>query len=268
MTDFFSKFIRRLIDMDFLGNRFLNLIKTGINYDKDNKRLFQLVGDNKIFIARCSHAVPILKGINMVDWLNTQVYFSSYSPKNDDIYIDIGCGYGHELVYIAKDNKNVKVYGLEANPEVFNYCQANTVGFNNIKNFNLMIGEDASYRIPFSADYAGKGTNDNGLIECHGMTLSNFIELENINSVSLLKLNIEGGEKDIIKNLPYEKIERLVISCHDFRYDRGDGDFYRTFDSVKSNLINYGYDVVSVSPKIIPSHEWKKSLQYWIYASK
>jgi FkbM family methyltransferase len=268
MINLLKKIIRRLIYMDILGARSVGIFKIGISYDYENKRLYQLVDNFKIFIAKCSHGVPDINGLNMVKWLNEQVYFSNYSPQNNDIYIDIGCGYGHELVYIAKDNPDVKIFGIEANPEVFNYCEANTSNFRNIKNFNLMVGEKESYQIPFSSDYAGKGANDKGLINCEGISLDNFISSNNIDCVSLLKLNIEGGEADIIRNLPFDKIQRLVISCHDFRYDRGDGEFYKTYDEVKKNLLSYGYTLNHVKPSIIPSKEWGLSLKYWIYASK
>jgi len=268
MINFISKVIRRLIDMDILGNRFVNFINCGISYDKDTKRLFQLVHGEKICVARCSHGIAKTNGLDMVDWLNSQVYFSHFSPTNKDVYVDIGSGYGHELVYIAKSNPNVKIFGIEANPEVFQYARANTSKFSNIKNYNLMIGVEESYQISFTSDYAGKGVNDSGSIICSGRTLDNFLYTEKIDMVSLLKLNIEGGELEIIKNLPHEKIEKLIISCHDFRYERGDGDFYKTYDEVTLELLRYGYRLYDVIPEIIPSNAWKKSLKYWIFATK
>lgn len=268
MTNILRKIIRRLIFLDILGARFVGIFKIGISYDYENKRLYQLVDDFKIFIARCSHGVPDICRLNMVKWLNEQVYFLNYSPQGNDIYIDIGCGYGHELVYIAKDNPDVQIFGIEANPEIINYCKANTSNFKNIKIFNLMVGEKENYQIPFSSDYAGKGANDKGLISCEGISLHNFLLANNIESVSLLKLNIEGGEADIIKNLPSNKIQRLIISCHDFRYERGDGEFYKTYDEVAKNLLDYGYTLEHVKPCIVPSKEWGASLKYWIYAWK
>lgn len=268
MCNFFSKIIRRLIDMDILGGRFINLTKSGISYDFETKRLFQNVNSNKVYIARCSHGVPNVKRVDMVNWLNEEVYFSKYIPNNNDVYLDIGCGYGHELIYVAEDNSNVNVYGIEANPEVYNYCEANTSRFDNIKNFNLMIGEKKSYKIPFTSDYAGKGTHDSGSVLCKGMTLEDFMNKENLEIINFMKLNIEGGEKEIIANLPHERIQRMVISCHDFRYERGEDIFYKTFDDVKSNLCRYGYNVEVINPKFIPSKEWGLSLKYWIYASK
>ena len=96
----------------------------------------------------------------------------------------------------------------------------------------------------------------------------NYLVLENIDRISLLKLNIEGGEREIIESLPHSRVDRLIISCHDFRSERGDGAFYRTYDSVKTNLISYGYSISDISPSMVPSKEWAASLKYWIFATK
>lgn len=268
MFNIISKVIRRLIEIDILGNRFINLMDMGVSYDPVTKRLFQKVEGIKVYLARCSHGVPKTSGVNMVDWLNKQVYFSHYMPKGNDVYVDVGCGYGHELVFIAKKSPNVKILGIEANPEILQYCKASTASLKNVNLLNLMIGEQKTYKLPFTTDYAGKGSNDDGFIECKGLTFERVLDMENINSVSLLKLNIEGGEKEFIEQLPHTRVKSLIVSCHDFRSERGDGEFYRTYDAVKENLIQYGYKLSQVIPETTPSAAWKKSIKYWIYATK
>jgi|TARA_A100001015_G_scaffold320408_1_gene446665 FkbM family methyltransferase len=268
MIDFLSKVVRRLIEMDLIGNRFLSLVNTGINYDRHSKRIYQKVEDEKIYLARCSHGVPSAKGRDMIEWLNKEVYFSKYMPSGNDVYVDIGSGYGHELVYVAKNSPGVTILGIEANPEVFQYCKASTSAFKNIRIYNLMIGDQDSYQLSFMSNYAGKGANDDGFITCQGSKLIDVLGAENIDRISLLKLNIEGGERDIIESLPYSRVDNLIISCHDFRSERGDGEFYRTYDSVKTNLISYGYSISDISPSMVPSKEWAASLKYWIFATK
>ena len=268
MFDLLSKVIRRLIELDILGNRSLCLMDMGISYDVHSKRLFQMVEGTKVYLARCSHGLPRTKGLDMVEWVNKQIYFSHFMPTGDDVYIDVGCGYGHEMIFLAKNNPDLKIVGIEANPEVFHYCKVSTAPFKNITVLNLMIGEKESYKLPFTTDYAGKGASDEGFVECRGCTFEKLLELEKINKVSLLKVNIEGGEKELIKNLPHSKVKNIIVSCHDFRFERGDGDFYRTYSSVRDNLISFGYSLSDISPNKIPSKEWEKSIKYWVYATK
>ena len=71
MINLISKVIRRLIEMDLIGNRFLGLVNTGIYYDSLSRRIYQKVGDEKVYLARCSHGVPRANGLDMIEWLNT-----------------------------------------------------------------------------------------------------------------------------------------------------------------------------------------------------
>jgi FkbM family methyltransferase len=226
------------------------------------------VEGEKIYLARCGHGVPRVKGLDMIEWQNKEVYFSHYMPSGNDVCVDIGSGYGHELVYVAKNSPDVTILGIEANPEVFQYCKASTSAFKNIGNYNLMIGDQDSYQLPFTVDYAGKGANDDGIITCQGRKLTDVLDAESIDRISLLKLNIEGGEREIIESLPHSRVDNLIISCHDCRSERGDGEFYRTYDSVKADLISYGYSLSDIAPDKVPSKEWAASLKYWIFATK
>ena len=131
-----------------------------------------------------------------------------------------------------------------------------------------MIGSRKYYQIPFSADYAGKGSSDTGFILCVGKTLDELLVSQKIDKVSLLKLNIEGRGRYIVENLPHRKIERLIISCHDFRFERGDREFYRTYNAVKVALVSYGYKVKGINPDFVPSKHWEESLRFWIFANK
>ncbi len=268
LSDFYSRIIRFLIKKNILGDRFLNYTSSGINYDLNQDRVYQNVDDEKVYISRSYHGVPNFKGQDLVEWLNRDVYFKKYLPSGNDVYVDIGCGYGHELIYIAKRSPDVKILGIEANQEVITYCSANTSKFNNITLANKMIGQETSYTIPFSADYAGKGLNDEGQLEVEGQSFDEILLSHNIEIIDLLKLNVEGGEKEIIENLPFEKVKRLVISCHDFRYERGEDSFYRTYDAVCERLRYEDYIIEKVNPDYIPNSSWEKSLNYWIFAEK
>ena len=179
-------------------------------------------------LARCSHGIAKIKGSIWLSGSTRKFALLHYSPKNKDIYVDIGSGYGHELIYIARNNPDVSIFGIEANPEVFQYARAN-ISPVVAKIYNLMIGVEKSCQISFTTDYlhAGREQMMSSSIICLGTTLDNFLSAENIDKVSLLKLNVEGGELEILKKTSHAKIENLIISCHDFRYERGRRVFTR-----------------------------------------
>lgn len=265
--NFIKRLIRFLIRKDILGTRLINLFNQGIFYDHVGGLIYQLVDDHKIILHKIHHGLSNENGIDMVKWLNQEVYFKEYLPSGNDIYVDIGCGYGHELVYATSRSSNIEVYGIEANPLIFQYCRANCQ-LKNIYLSNYMVSDENEYLLPLDNDYAGHGQNDSGALSVNGISLTNFLDKNNIARVDFLKLNIEGGELEITKNLPHERVKRVLISCHDFRYLRGDGAFFKTYDEVLKLLNSYGYKIRNIEPNIIPSDAWSKSLPYWIYGEK
>jgi hypothetical protein len=77
----------------------------------------------------------------------------------------------------------------------------------------------------------------------------------------LLQINIEGAERyllPMIKN--YKNIEHIIISAHDFRANRGDGEQFRTREFVREFLQSEGYSIVSCGNK--PRQE------DWLFASR
>lgn len=78
------------------------------------------------------------------------------------------------------------------------------------------------------------------------MTLAEILERWNIPEVSVLKLNVEGSEVEILMTLPeriFPRIDQIAVSFHDFLY----GDHRRT-EAVLGYLRNW-YDVVSIDPR-------------------
>lgn len=75
-------------------------------------------------------------------------------------------------------------------------------------------------------------------------------------------MNIEGAEKDIIQNITdFSIVKRFIISCHDFRAENGEGDFYRSRDVVTKTLKKNGFTIRSFNY----STNWADD---WIYAEQ
>lgn len=78
------------------------------------------------------------------------------------------------------------------------------------------------------------------------MTLAEILARWNLPEVSVLKLNVEGPEVDILMTLPeriFPTIDQIAVSFHDFLH----GDHRRT-EAVLGYLRNW-YDVVSIDPR-------------------
>ena len=52
-------------------------------------------------------------------WVCDNLFFHYYLPKDDDIVVDLGAGYGDEAIYISQKSPNVSYIGVEAQPVIF-----------------------------------------------------------------------------------------------------------------------------------------------------
>jgi hypothetical protein len=75
-------------------------------------------------------------------------------------------------------------------------------------------------------------------------------------------MNIEGAEKEFINSVHnFEQIKRMIISCHDFRANSGDGEHFRTKKNVIEQLEKNGYRIKTFSY----GKGWSED---WIYAER
>ena len=70
-------------------------------------------------------------------------------------------------------------------------------------------------------------------------------------------MNIEGAEKGIIQGIEdFSFIKRFIISCHDFRANNGDGEWFRTKESVIATLKDKGYTIKPFNYGIVFAYDW------------
>jgi FkbM family methyltransferase len=193
-----------------------------------------------------------------LEWECTHLFFHYYLPKNDDVVVDLGAGYGEEATYIFSKSPNVRYLGVEAQPVVYE-CLANTYhGLSKQFHASPFVITGAKEINFFSQlDYAATGKNPEGYIEIPTIRWNEFLNRYNIQHIDLLKMNIEGAEKDVLAQIEdFSIIKRLVISCHDFRAVRGDGDWFKTKDFVVEKLKSNGYEIKEVSYGIPYADDW------------
>jgi FkbM family methyltransferase len=177
------------------------------------------------------------------------VYFKYYQPGGDDVFIDVGSGIGLESMYLSRqpDYKG-RIYAIEASPFTFELLKANIEinHLGNIQAFNLAISDrngkilidDEQENHIANSVFTNKGT------EVMAVTMDTFMEENQIESVGLLKVNIEGAERLLISS--FEKISRVkhvAVSCHDFLYKRSGDTRFKSKKSVIEFLENRNFDI-------------------------
>jgi FkbM family methyltransferase len=145
---------------------------------------------------------------------------------NATTIFDLGANVGYASVYFANKFPNAKIFALE--PETNNYAiaQKNTANYSNItlaqgavwnksEDINLVdkgFGE-AAYMVE-------KGSGNNVV---RGYTIDEIMNLMNITTIDILKIDIEGAEKEIFETNFENWItntKMIIVETHD-RYKKG-----------------------------------------------
>ncbi len=180
-------------------------------------------------------------GKNIKYYLRDDVDFSVFNEvfkireyKSADEYlknakypiIDIGAHVGFFSMYVACFS-NVNIYSIEPEKNNFELLQKhkNENNLKNIKTYKcgiggksgrgeLLIKEDSiNHRILRNGEHVDKDV----IQETNIFSFNDFLTKNNIDKVSLVKMDIEGGEYDILKSLKVEdflKIGAIVMEYH------------------------------------------------------
>ena len=203
------------------------------------------------------HPTHLAKESDIV-WSCEKLFFYHYLPQGDDVVVDLGAGYGDEAIYVAERSPDVTYIGVEAQPVIFE-CLANTfrqLGDRFIAS-PYAITDEESVKFVSHYSYAAVGGIPEGYIDVPTISWDAFIKRYSIDRIDLFKMNIEGAEKEILRGIrDFSFIKRFIISCHDFRADNGDGEWFRTREAVTAVLKENGYSIKPFNYGIDFADDW------------
>lgn len=146
--------------------------------------------------------------------------------ENDNIknVVEVGARYGEESIILSRVFGNSKIYSFECNPLTVDICRKNLENQANIKFFDTGLGETNS-QLPFysyvdnndgaSSFYKridfDKTQKETGIINI--TTLSNFMNDNNLDSIDLLCMDVQGFELNILKGAEehISKIKYIIM---------------------------------------------------------
>jgi FkbM family methyltransferase len=177
-----------------------------------------------------------------------------YRPTLGDIVIDVGAGVGEETLVFSKliGNKGL-VVSIEANPSTFASLKESVArtGATNVRPVQLAVtGVDALTKISNTTDHVANSLFIHASsVEVEGRSLGSLVQELGLAKVALLKMNIEGAERMAVQGMAdvADRIQHVVVSCHDFIADESGADDFRTFDEVRRTLERLGFET-SVRP--------------------
>ncbi|SDS70043.1 FkbM family methyltransferase [Winogradskyella sediminis] len=188
--------------------------------------------------------------------------------KKTNIFLDIGSNIGYYSILGVKSNPNMKVYAFEPAFGPKNFLNKN-IELNNLSNsirafdlaLSITLGEIDFYEVEslkykyINYNLAGEGnagtkkTSRNFIKNTvKATTLNNFIDINNIENIDLIKIDTEGTEVDIL-NSGRESIRKFqpIIICETlFNTTENDlEDFFSEIDYDFYNHVGNGLKKVS-----------------------
>jgi FkbM family methyltransferase len=142
----------------------------------------------------------------------------SFEPK---LIIDAGANIGLTTLFFSHKYSSATIISIEPETENFKYLQKNTFGFANVISLNKAIWiNDGRIFLVKSNSYDSHSVTEleESPDSVESIMISTILEDYNIEIVDILKIDIEGAEREIFAGnfqawLP--KIRTLVIELHD-----------------------------------------------------
>lgn len=208
------------------------------------KSKFKLERKSNVRIKGISNGV-FLSNFNVDVMTLFQIFFAKeYEIKKSfsaQLIIDCGANIGLSAVYFANEYPEAKIYAIEPDIHNFSFLKKNTEHYTNVICLNQAIW---SHKIRMEVVDIGHGgwalqtretRSDFGI---ESITLEEIMEMANATNIDLLKIDVEGAEKELFSR-NYEnwlsKTRFLAIELHDF-LEPGISDVF--FNAIK----NYSYD--------------------------
>jgi FkbM family methyltransferase len=192
-----------------------------------------------------------------------------YSPRRGDVVFDVGAGVGGEVRLFSRlVGATGRVVSIEARPRTFRLL-TRTVALNRLANVTALQAALTGARETVYIDHdTGAGSAVTRVagagVAVAGLTLPDVMELVRVDRIDLLKMNIEGSELPALRaaTSALASVRNIVVSCHDFKADRGGGDWQRTYQPVTDLLYEAGFTVRSRPTDTRPS------IRYYAYGAR
>jgi FkbM family methyltransferase len=212
--------------------------------------------------------------LNVTSWQQARTnvldfWCHGYQPQLGDTVVDIGAGIGDDaLVFSRLVGASGRVIAIEAHPQTYR-CMVKAIEANGLTNVIAVHAavSDAEGFISISDgdNFLSNSTqNGQGSIRVRTRTLENILEETGSARVDLIKMNIEGAETAALMGMTHvlSTTPHVVISCHDFKANRGEGEAFRTYDDVYKILTTSNYQLSN------RQNDPRQEVPYYLYGKK
>lgn len=207
---------------------------------------------NKIFLRKDQSDPAIFEQV----FCEQQYMFDYMDPQNVKFIIDAGGNIGLAAIYFASKYPNAKILSIEPDSGNFELLKKNTSSYPNVickqsalwhKNEELHISNSEE----FSASYMVESGADENHIQqtVPGITIDEIIKEYNLETISILKIDIEGSEKEIFEfnyNEWLPKTKVIITELHDWVKPGTSKVFFKTMSAFDWKTYIKGENIICI----------------------
>jgi FkbM family methyltransferase len=143
---------------------------------------------------------------------------SLIAPDKVEIIVDCGANIGLTSLYFASAYPCARIYSVEADPENFAVLTSNTAGESRIVPIHGCIVSRPQDTVLFynQGPAWGRKLGDSDGVHVPAVTLDALLAAHGIGRVDLLKMDIEGAEREVLAEGQYlGSVQHAVVELHD-----------------------------------------------------
>lgn len=204
---------------------------------------------------------------NIINNLGYRIYKTKILPKGFDLVLDInrrskeplrlifdvGANIGQTAREFHREFPKAEIFSFEPVRETFKILQENTQHLNRVRCFNNAFGKQEGKAEIFLQDLSGKNSmlaknasQNHGSETIELLTIDNFAEIHQIESIDLLKTDTEGYDLEVLKGaeryLDEGKISFIMSEVGFNRRDSG----HTFFPNILDYLNDKNYQLVDI----------------------
>jgi FkbM family methyltransferase len=149
----------------------------------------------------------------------TKQYLPEMKGFAPQTIIDAGAHIGMSTILFAQNYPKAKIFALEPEPSNYDALRRNTGPYKNVVCIRAALWrEDGEVMLsPSTAHPKGAfAIAERDGIKVPAVTMSTLMKEAQLTSIDLLKMDIEGAEKDVFRNCPWvSSVQVLAIELHD-----------------------------------------------------
>lgn len=173
----------------------------------------------------------------------------NYDLNSDSLVFDVG-GYKGEFAADILCKYDSNIYVFEPIKDFFEIIENKFIKNKKVKSFNFgLAGENANLQISLSDNSSSIYLNGEKTEIIKLKSIVEFLEIHNIKEVDLIKINIEGGEYELLESLIANNFinmfKNIQVQFHDFLIENAKGRMNEIQENLsKTHKLTYQYEFV------------------------